>query len=343
MERDARSLPATAQEDLRCRVMRALRGGLGISAAARTFRVSRQAIYGWKVLWKNGGPSAMKPRSRGRPRRIQLKPHQAATAVRLIVGRCPDQLRLPFMLWTRNAVRLLFERRFGIVMSIWTVGRYLAHWGLTPQKPLRRAFEQNPRAVAHWLRIEYPAIRAKARREGAEIHWGDEMGVRSDHQAGTSYGRMGITPVVPGTGLRFRCNMISTVTNRGKLSFMVFTARFTNKIFLVFLGRLLRHSGRKIFLIVDRHPVHRAKQIRAWLDLHRDQISLYYLPPYSPSLNPDEYLNQDVKSNAVGRKRPRNTEELLRNVRGYLRGTKNKPNKVKRYFEAKSVQYAAEV
>jgi len=247
------------------------------------------------------------------------------------------------MLWTRNAVRLLFERRFGIVMSIWTVGRYLAHWGLTPQKPLRRAFEQNPRAVAHWLRIEYPAIRAKARREGAEIHWGDEMGVRSDHQAGTSYGRMGITPVVPGTGLRFRCNMISTVTNRGKLSFMVFTARFTNKIFLVFLGRLLRHSGRKIFLIVDRHPVHRAKQIRAWLDLHRDQISLYYLPPYSPSLNPDEYLNQDVKSNAVGRKRPRNTEELLRNVRGYLRGTKNKPNKVKRYFEAKSVQYAAEV
>src|SRR5207245_1570018 len=136
-------------------------------------------------------------------------------------------LRLPFALWTREAVQQLLARRFGVHVSVWTVGRYLRAWGLTPQKPVRRAYEQNPAAVRRWLKKEYPAIRAQAKREKAEIHWGDEMGLRSDHPAGRSYGRRGQTPVVPGTGQRFRCNLISAITNRGRLAFMVFHQRFT--------------------------------------------------------------------------------------------------------------------
>src|SRR5207245_2170089 len=155
----------------------------------------------------------------------RLAPPQAATTVRLILSRCPDQLRLPFALWTREAVQQLLARRFGVHVSVWTVGRYLRAWGLTPQKPVRRAYEQNPAAVRRWLKKEYPAIRAQAKREKAEIHWGDEMGLRSDHQAGRSYGRRGQTPVVPGTG-----------------------QRFTAPVFLNFLRRLLRLIPGKVFL-----------------------------------------------------------------------------------------------
>src|SRR3989441_202816 len=157
-----------------------------------------------------------------------------------------------------QAVQQLLARRFGVHVSVWTVGRYLRAWGLTPQKPVRRAYEQNPAAVRRWLKKEYPAIRAQAKREKAEIHWGDEMGLRSDHQAGRSYGRRGQTPVVPGTGQRFRCNLISAITNRGRLAFMVFHQRFTAPVFLNFLRRLLRLIPGKVFLILDRHPVHKS-------------------------------------------------------------------------------------
>jgi transposase len=261
--------------------------------------------------------------------------------VRLITDRCPDQLKLPFALWTREAVRDLIVRRFGIRLSVWTVGRYLNRWGFTPQKPLRRAYERDPQAVQHWLTQEYPAIRTYARRQGATIYWGDEMGMRSDHQAGTSYGRRGETPVIPGTGQRFRCNLISAITNRGKLAFMVFDEKFTAFIFILFLKRLIRHAGRKVFLIVDEHPVHVSGRVKRWLARHRRQICLFFLPGYSPDLNPDELLNQDVKSNAVGRRRPRNKREMVGNVRSYLWSTQHRPRKVRAYFQHPKVLYAA--
>jgi len=135
--------------------------------------------------------------------------------VRMILSGCPDQMSMPFALWTREAVQQLLSRKFAVEVSVWTVGRYLRAWGLTPQKPVRRAYEQNPAAVRKWLEEEYPAIRELARRAKAQIHWLDEMGLRSDHQAGRSYGRRGETPVVLGIGLLFRRNMISAITNRG--------------------------------------------------------------------------------------------------------------------------------
>jgi transposase len=284
---------------------------------------------------------ALKSKPRGRPKRSRLAGWQAATAVKLITDGCPDQLKLPFALWTRDAVRQLLAERFDVHVSVWTVGRLLRRWGFTPQKPVRRAYERNPEAVQRWLAEEYPAIRRAAKRAKAEIHWGDEMGLRSDHQTGVTYGRRGRTPVVPGTGRRFACNMISTITNRGRLAFMVFKRRFTADVMIEFLRRLVRHNKQKVFLIVDGHPVHRSGKVKRWIERHHRDIRLFRLPDYSPELNPDELLNQDVKSNAVGRQRPENQTQMIDQVRSYLRSTQRQPGVVMRYFQEEHVAYAA--
>lgn len=339
---DARKLSPDAQEDLRRRVMAAVREGMGVTEAARVFQVTRQSIHNWMNAVEEGGVAALRARKRG-PKKGSglLRPHQAASVVRSITAGCPDQLRLPFALWTREAVCALVARRFGIEMSVWTAGRCLARWGLTPQKPLRRAYERDPAAVKRWLEEEYPAITRRAKAERGEIHWGDQMGLRSDHQAGTSYSKRGVTPVIPGTGRRFRCNMMSAITNRGRLAFMVFTESFTAEVCIRFLKRLVRHAGRKVFLIVDGHPVHKSAKVRRWLAANGASIEMFTLPPYSPDLNPDEYLNQDVKTNALGRRRPRDRREMVAGVRSYLRGTQRRPEIVKRYFHAEPVRYAA--
>lgn len=338
---DARSLSLDAQAALRRRAVEAVRGGMKKAQAARVFGVTWFSVHKWVESAEQGGLPALRAGKRGRPPEPRLKPHETATTVRLITSRCPDQLMLPFALWTREAVGNLLKQRFGIKVSIWTVGRYLREWGLTPQKPIRRAYERDPKAVTRWLKQEYPAIRALARSVRAEIHWGDEMGMRSDHQAGRSYGIRGRTPIIVGTGQRFGCNMISTITNKGVLAFMVFTGGFTARVFLRFLKRLMKHRPRKIFLIVDGHPVHRAASVRRWMQQHRRIIRLFFLPAYSPDLNPDELLNQDVKTNAIGRQRPENRIELLKNVRRYLRSTQHMPHIVKNYFHEKHVAYAA--
>jgi transposase len=341
---DARSLPAKAQEDLRRRVVEAVERGLSQTEAARVFAVGRGTVSRWMGMVERVGRRALKARRRGRPPVSRLAPHQAATAVRYILRGCPDQLRLPFALWTREAVQELLSRKFDLQVAVWTVGRYLRAWGLTPQKPVRRAYEQNPAAVRKWLEAEYPAIRQLARQCKAQIHWLDEMGLRSDHQAGRSWGRRGETPVVMGTGQRFRCTMISSITNRGRLAFMIFRPRFTARVFLNFLSRLLRltrKTRRKVFLIVDGHPVHKSRLVNRWLAEHGSQIRVFRLPSYSPELNPDELLNQDVKTNALGRVRPVNVQEMMDNVRSYLRITQARPKLVKNYFRERHVQYAA--
>lgn len=338
---DARMLSPEAKEDLRRRVVHAVvEQGMRPSQAVRVFRVSRTAVYGWVKAYGAGGARALRAHPLGRPRRSRLAGHQAATVVKLISQRCPDQLQLPFALWTRQAVCQLLAKRFGLRVSVWTAGRYLRHWGLTPQKPVRRAYERNPAAVERWLQEVYPAIRAKAKQEQAEIHWGDEMGLRSDQQSGRSYSKRGNTPVIPGTGQRFGCNMISTITNRGTLRFMVFKKRFTMPVLLAFLRRLLRSVQGKVFLIVDGHPVHHGKMVRRWLATQQQRITLFFLPGYSPELNPDELLNQDVKSHA-GRQRPKDQTHMMKSLRAHLRSTQKQPTKVRRFFHEKHVAYAA--
>jgi len=339
--KDARSLSRDAQEAIRLKVVAAVFGGMKINDAARIFGVHRGTVSMWLKKHRELGPKALRKQRQGRPAgKKMISPKPARQVARLITDKTPDQLKLPFMLWTREAVRELVQKRTGVVASLMTVGRWLKEWGFTPQKPVRRAFEQDPEAVRRWLDEEYPAIRRAAKREGAEIHWGDEMGMRSDHQSGTSYGLRGRTPVIPGTGQRFRCNMISSLTNRGRLSFMVFKERFRVGVFLKFLRRLVKQSGRLLYLIIDGHPVHKAAKVKKWAIEHQHEIRLFYLPAYSPELNPDEFLNHDVKANAVGRRRAENQGELMADVRGYLRSTQKQPGVVTKFFHAPSVKYA---
>ena len=340
--RDARSLTGRELEDLRLRVVKSVvESGLKQIEAAKLFGIAYQTVSNWVRRYKASGWRGMKAKKKGRPRRIKLQPLQAAAVVRKIENRCPDQLLMSFALWTRDAVAQLIETMYGVKLSVATVGRYLHRWGFTPQKPLRRAFEQDPQAVKKWVNEEYPAIQMQAKEEGALIHWGDEMGLRSDHQTGTSWGRRGQTPVIPGTGQRFRLNMISALTNQGHLAFMVFPDGFTSDVFLTFLQRLVRYSPQKVFLIVDGHPVHKSLAVSKWLNEHQAEISMFFLPAYSPELNPDELLNQDVKSNALGRQRPRTRQELLDFTRSYLQETKKRPAIIRNYFLQQDVRYAA--
>jgi transposase len=339
--KDARSLSPEGQEALRKRAVRAVLSGMSQTTSAGTFGVARGTVTRWMSQYRQGGEAELDKRPQGRPPAPKLKGAQEETIMALIETYSPDQLRLPTSLWTRETVALLIKKRFGLALSVWTVGRYLRRWGLTPQKPARRAYEQDPEAVRHWLEVEYPEVCKQAKVEGAEVHWGDEMGVRSDHQAGRTWGRKGQTPVVPGTGQRFRCNVISTLTNQGVLRFRVFQENFNGDVFIDFMCRLARDRGRKVYLIVDRHPVHISKKVRAWVDRHHGEIRLVYLPPYSPELNPGEFLNQDVKTNGAGRQRPSARVQLMGNLRSYLRSTQKFPDVVRRFFHAAPVRYAA--
>ena len=342
MRKDARSLKPEAQAALRQRAVMGVVSGMRQTEAAGVFGVTRQAVGKWMKAYRKGGEAALAMKKRGpKGDRTKLKGWQAAQVCALIRDRHPEQLKLPFFLWTSEAVRQLIRRRCGVALSGRSVRRYLRRWGFTPQKPRRVAYERDPEAVRRWLEEDYPAIRKRARREKTRIYWGDEMGVRSDHQAGRSYAPKGQTPTTGGTGQRFGMNVVSAITNRGHLAFMVFKARFSARVFLRFLRRLMKQSRRKVFLIVDGHPVHRSRQVREWLGENARRIEMFFLPGYSPELNPDEMLNQDVKSNAVGTRRPHNRLQMTRTVRGYLKRRRRNPSLVKRYFHQDSVRYAA--
>jgi transposase len=339
--KDARSLSAAAQEAIRQRAVAAVLDGMKQTKVAKVFGVTRQALGKWLKAYRENGFKSLKARPQGRPKGGSLAPWQAAQIVKTLINRTPDQPDFPSCLWTRAAVCYLIEQRFEMQLSVWTVGRYLKRWGFTPQKPIRRALEKDPKSVKKWLAEDYPAIRKEAKKEKAQIYWCDEMGLRSDQFAGRSFSKRGRKPVVSRTGKRFGCNMISAVANVGTLYFMLFKENFDADIFLSFLKRLVRQSQTKVFLIVDRHPVHRAHKVQQWLDKHSEHIRLFFLPVYSPELNPNELLNQDVKGNAVGKRGARNLRELLKNVRSYLFRRQRQPHIIRRYFIEKHVRYAA--
>lgn len=339
---DARKLESSALHLLRRQVVQAVRGGMSQTEAARTFGASLRAVSNWMRLDRKGGLRSLKLKRRGRrPGAGRLSGKRADRIRALVVGRMPDQLKLPFYLWTRAAVAHLIKRECGIEVSLVTVGRYLQAWGLSPQKPVRRAYERNDAAIATWLKREYPAIARKAKREKAVIYWGDEMGLRSDHVTGTSYAPVGQTPVVRATGQRFGCNMISAITNKGALAFMVFQGKFKAAVFVQFLQRLLKQVDGRIYLIVDGHPVHRSGEAKRFAEQHASRLTLIRMPGYCPELNPDELLNQDVKTNGLGKSRPANRIELLAIVRSHLYRRQKQPHVIKNLFQEKHVRYAA--
>jgi transposase len=343
-DEDTRSLPAAAQAALRNRAVRAVLDGMTQAEAARVFRVHPNAVNRWIRRYREGGWAGLAEQRRGRRPGEQpaLSELQQQEVVALVRDSTPDQLGLAGFLWTRDAVGELITQRYGLRLARTTVGGYLRGWGFSPQRPQRRALEQNPAAVRRWLEETYPAIRAQARREGGVVLWLDEMGVRSDAAAGRSWAPVGQTPVIKGTGKRFRVNMISAISNAGLLRFRLFTGSFTGAVFIDFLRRLLRDcDGRRVHLIVDGHPVHRAKLVSAWVGRHAERIELHFLPGYSPELNPVELLNHDVKANAAGRRRPRSASELRDELHGYLRRRQRQPAVLVRFFDHPTTRYGA--
>ncbi len=254
----------------------------------------------------------------------------------------PDQLKLNFALWTRAAVRELIQKHCGFLMPVRTVGEYLKRWGYTPQRPLKRAYQQNPKVVQRWLDEDYPLIAKRAKAEKAEIQWADEAGVRSDNHSGRSFAPAGKTPVRLVSGSRFSTNMISSVTNRGKLRFMLYKETMTAQVFIRFLDRLVRGAkGKKIFLILDNLRVHHSKKVAAWVEARKEQIELFFLPAYAPELNPDEYLNGDLKQQLKTGRAARTQDELEGRVRSILRDIQRQPDRVASYFRHPKISYAA--
>lgn len=339
---DARKLDAVTQAHLRRSLVQAVRAGMSQTRASQVFGVSLRAANNWMALDKTGGLRALRAKRRGRPAGAgRLDQAQAMRIRQWIIDVLPDQLKLPFYLWTRAAVATLIEREFGIAVSLTTVGRYLKAWGISPQKPVRRAYERNNAAIARWLSTEYPAIARQAQRESAVIYWGDEMGLRSDHVAGTSYAPVGQTPIVRATGQRFGRNMISAITNRGHLAFMVFHGKFNAPLFVRFMQRLSKQAAHKLYLIVDGHPVHRSRVVTQFIAANAERIRLIRLPGYCPELNPDELLNQDVKTNALGKSRPTHRAEMMAGVRRHLHRRQRQPQLIRNLFQEKHVRYAA--
>ena len=309
--------------------------------AADLFQISKSGVDKIWTRYNQKGIRGLSSKKRGVQGGKKISGKQAAEVRELIKYKMPDQLKLPFGLWTREAVQQLMFERYGIDLSRWQVGRYLKNWGFTPQKPISKAFEQKPEKVKAWLNEEYPAIKKRALKEKAVIYFGDETGMRSDHQAGRSYAPSGKTPVIKKTGQRFSLNMISAISNKGHLQFMLLDGRFNGDVFISFLKRMIKYSKEKIYFITDGHPAHKTKKLNEWLEENKNRIEIFFLPPYSPELNPQEYVNQDVKTNIVGKRRPINKAQMRTNVEDFMHRRKNDRKQVQKYFHVSHVRYAA--
>lgn len=340
---DGRRISDDALEVLRRRAVAMAEAGTSQRAAAALLGVHHNTVGRWLKAWRAAGAPALARQKRGRRpgEQMRLRPEQAAAIKKLITDRCPDQLKLPFALWTREAVRALLARRFGIALALNTVGAYLRRWGFTAQRPIRRAIEQNPERIRTWLAEEYPRLAARARVEGAEIHWGDETGIANQASYGRSFAPKGRTPVVRRPGRRSTTSMISSITNRGRLRFMIYDGALNADLFLAFLKRLIRGRARKILLILDNLKVHRATRVTAWVAAHKDRIELVFLPPYAPEHNPDELLNQAVKRTLAARPAPTSRTALEQSLRRLLHRLQKLPAKIRSFFQAPTTAYAA--
>lgn len=339
-KKDIRNLTQKEQDLIREKAVKMVKNKLSYCQTAELLGVSRQAVSRWYKAYKRLGKRSFKSKKRGNPQEPTLKAYQAATIVNMITDKHPEQLKLPFVLWTREAVQKLIKDKFNIEVSLTTVGRYLEKWGFTSQKPYKKAIEQNPAYVEEWLEKIYPEIVKKAKKEKASIFWGDETGLKSTHTSGKSFSPKGKTPEIKTSAKRFSVSMISAISNSGKLYFKTYTGRFNSKAFIEFLKRLIKQIKGKIFLIVDQYSVHKSKEVEEWLSKHKSRIELFFLPTYSPDLNPDELLNNDLKSSIYKSKRPSDKKELKSMLVNKMKSFQKNPEKIKTYFLAEKVSYA---
>lgn len=340
---DMRKLSRDARHERRVQVIRLRESGQTYEQIARQTGLSRTGVFDICKRHEEAGVQALRDAPHGRKRgdgRLLDAP-QEALIQKLIADKTPDQLKMPYALWTRAAVAELIEHRFGIRLPVRTMGLYLARWGFTPQKPMKKAYEQSPAAVKKWLDEDYPVIAARAKAEGAEIHWGDESGLRSDDVRGRGFAPKGQTPVVRVNNKRHGLSVISTVTNKGQMRWRIFDGALNTNILIDFLRRLIKGATKKVFLILDNLRVHHAKPVKAWLAEHADAIEVFYLPSYSPELNPDEMANADIKQTVTKLAPARTKLQLVRATARHLRSVQRQPERIRKYFEHGPVRYAA--
>jgi transposase len=340
---DGRRLSATAQEERRRIAVQMKEEGSTLAEIREALGMTHSAISdAWKA-YQEGGEAALVTGKRGR--RVGEQRHltvdQEKKVRRKIIDRLPEQLKLDFALWTRDAVRQLIAQETGIDMPVRTVGEYLKRWGFTPQKPLKFAYERKPELVKKWLEADYPLICAKAKREKAEIYWGDETGLRSGDVRGRGYAPRGETPVINTTAKYENLSMVSAITNKGKVHWMIVDGAVNIERFLEFLKSLIKNRHRKIFLILDNLKVHHGKEVTKWVKKNTERIELFYLPAYSPDLNPDEHLNADLK-HGVGSKAPsRSKKNLAKAAEEHLAMLKATPSRIREYFKDPAISYAS--
>lgn len=338
-ETDGRKLDAKALTELRKRVVSRVQDGEIPHVVARVFGVTHQAVYGWLALYRSGGWDKLDAKKRGgRPSKLDGK--ALRWVYRTVTMKNPKQLKLEFALWTCSMIGTVIEEKFKIRLSRWSVMWLLQQLGLSPQRPMWRAYQQDAVAVERWVSEEYPKIRVLAKRRKADIYFGDEAGVRSDQHAGRTWGIKGKTPVVSSTGARFGMNLISAISPRGQMRFMVVTGRVGARETIQFIRRLLYGQKREIFLILDNHPAHKAKAVSRFVESLKGRLRLFFLPPYAPERNPDEYVWNDLKHH-VGRSGVKGPESLRKTVLGRLRHISKSPAKVQGFFSTPHTAYAA--
>jgi transposase len=328
---------------LRLRAVHARELGYAVVDIAAILGVRGETVSRWCSRYDQGGQEALPGDRTGRPigsGRL-LNSQQEQGIRQAIETKTPQKLEIPSALWTRQAVQELIRQQVGIRLPIRTVGEYLRRWGYTPQKPVRKAYKQDPKAVAEWLETTYPAIERRATKEGGEIHWGDETGVRSTCQHSRGYARPGETPELIVPGSRFSVNMISTITNQGKVRWMIYTGKMNAALSIVFLTRLIAGATKKVFLIVDHLSVHEAAVVDQWLADKTDRIEVFSLPKYAPERNPDEHLNCDIKANINTDGLPKDREELQGKLHRFMQKLAKLPARIASYFEHKYIEYAA--
>ncbi len=341
---NARKQTLEQLHERRKQVVRLHKKALGVMQIVSMTGLSYPAVRACIDLFDAGGWPAIRPALRGRSRGVgrSLTQAQEDSIQRIIIDIRPEQLKMNFFLWSRAAVGLLIEQEYGIKLHVRSVGKYLKRWGFTPQKPIKRAYEQNPVAVQAWLEGEYPGIEQRARSEGGEIHWGDETALVNTDVRGRSFAPAGKTPVALTVGgTRQKLSMIATVTNQGKTRWMIIDDAFDAEKLIEFLASLIKDAGKKVFLILDNLRVHHSKVVKAWVAARAEQIELFYLPSYSPQLNPEERLNADLKQE-MGRKVPVRTKAKLREAANeHMAMLEKNPERVIGYFQDRRVRYAA--
>jgi len=340
---DARTHSPEVQYEIRKQVIRLRKQGLSNEMVAQGVGIS---VYHASRIWQSyqkGGSKAIEPGTRGRRHRQKrtLTEDQEREIQRLIIDKTPDQLKFPFALWTRKAVQELIKRKYTIDMPIRTVGMYLSRWGFTPQKPVKKAREQKPEAMEQWLKEDYPRIARQAKKEKAEILWGDETGIQNEANRARGYSPQGIKPVLRISSKKERISMISAINNEGKVRFMIYRESMTSSRLIGFMTRLIKDAGRKVYLILDNLKAHHSKAVAEWLEKKKDSIAVFYLPSYSPELNPDEYLNNDLKNRVHSGTQAETVKDLKHKTESFMRTLVKRPQHVKKYFEHQAVAYAA--